>query len=116
MPQQSRQSLLRLLKRWHRYMPRESWRAVPPMTRGFYVLYKKAPRAKCYDVQYIGFDAAGKKGSGVRARLKAQVARRRQWTHYSLVEVHDNVTRDEIRQLEALLRQIFRDDVAAPRK
>lgn len=90
---------------------------MPPMTRGFYVLYRKAPRAERYEVQHIGFDGAGKKGTGVRARLKTQVARRPLWTHYSLVEVHDSATRDEIHQLEALLRQMFRDDDdAAPRK
>jgi hypothetical protein len=32
------------------------------------------------------------------------------WTHYSIFEVHDNVTGDEIRELEGLLLRIFRHD------
>ena len=36
--------------------------------------------------------------------------RKPDWTHFSLFEVHDNVTREEIRELEALLLGIFRHD------
>jgi hypothetical protein len=46
----------------------------------------------------------------VRSRLRSHDKNRRQWTHYSFFEVHDNIGREEIREIEALLLAIFRDD------
>jgi hypothetical protein len=106
-----KQSLLRLIKRWKRYEPRKNWSAVPRDTRGVYVLYKN--ESDEYRVVYIGVAGLGSTGGGgARSRLKRHNLRMpaRKWTHYSLFEVHDNVTRDEIREIEALLLGIFRDD------
>jgi hypothetical protein len=77
------------------------------------VLYRKPKRtSNRYDVCYIGvagISATG--GGGIRARLKSHDANNKgDWTHYSLFEVHDNITRDEIRELETLLLGIFRHD------
>ena len=105
------QSLLRLIKRWKRYELRVNWRRIPPNTRGVYVLYKNK-RSDEYEVVYIGVAGLGKTGGGgVRGRLKSHNARIKDWSHFSLFEVHDNVTRDEIRELEALLLGIFRHDL-----
>jgi hypothetical protein len=49
-------------------------------------------------------------GGGVRGRLKSHISRIKNWTHYSVFEVHDNVTREEIRELESLLLGMFRHD------
>ena len=50
------------------------------------------------------------KGGGIRSRLKRHNRKKQDWTHFSFFEVHDNVSGDEIRELEALLPQIFRND------
>lgn len=106
------QSLLRIIKRWRRYEERGSWGRVPLRTRGFYILYKKRPsRRKVYDVIYIGVAGIGKKlRQGIIARLKAHDQNIKDWTHFSFFEVHDNITGDDIRELESLLLSIFRHD------
>ena len=54
-----------------------------------------------YEVCYIGVAGLGVTGGGgIRSRLKSHNAKKPDWTHYSLFEVHDNVTREEIRELE----------------
>jgi hypothetical protein len=106
MPQQAP---LRLVKRWRRYRPRADWSAVPRYTRGFYVLYKRS-RGERYEVTYIGVAGLGQKSRGIRSRLRTHNRRKPGWTHFSLFEVHDNITAEEIRELEALLLQIFRHD------
>lgn len=104
------QSLLRLIKRWKRYEPRERWRQVPLKTRGVYVLYNRVEDAH-FAVVYIGVAGLGRTGGGgARGRLQRHDRSQRDWTHFSLFEVHDNITRDEIRELEALLLGIFRHD------
>jgi hypothetical protein len=108
MPQQS---LLRIIKRWKRYVPREQFAEVPRMTGGFYVLYREE-RDGHYEVSYIGIGGLGKK-SAIGGRIKSHNKRKEDWTHFSLFEVHDNISGEEIRELEALLLEIFRDD---PRK
>jgi hypothetical protein len=106
-----RQAPLRTIKRWQRYQPRDNWSLVPRNTRGLYVLYRKR-KVDRYEVCYIGVAGLGVTGGGgIRSRLKSHKAKKPDWTHYSLFEVHDNVTRDEIRELEALLLGIFRHDM-----
>ncbi len=105
-----RQAPLRTIKRWKRYEPRSAWLTVPKHTRGVYVLYRHKGGEK-FEVSYIGVAGLGVTGGGgVRSRLKSHNARKPGWTHFSLFEVHDNITRDEIRELEALLLGIFRHD------
>ena len=105
-----RQSPLRTIKRWKRYERRAEWSSVPRHTRGVYVLYRQRGADK-YEVTYIGVAGLGLTGGGgARARLKSHNANKDGWTHFSLFEVHDNITREEIRELEALLLGIFRHD------
>ena len=42
-------------------------------------------------------------GGEVRGRLESHNTRIKNWTHFSIFEVHDNITREEIREFEALL-------------
>jgi hypothetical protein len=105
-----RQSLHRTIKRWRRYQPRADWKLVPKDTRGLYVLYSHRKPAQ-YQVVYIGIAGLGQTGGGgIRGRLASHDRSKPGWTHYSLFEVHDNVTRDEIREIESLLLGIFRHD------
>ena len=104
------QSLLRFIKRWKRYEPRENLRQIQRKTRGVYVLYQHVSR-ESYNVVYIGVAGLGKTGGGgVRGRLESHNTRIKNWTHFSIFEVHDNITREEIREVEALLLGIFRHD------
>jgi hypothetical protein len=113
-----RQSILRLIKRWRRYEERGNWKRVPRRTRGLYVLYRTGPSNQ-HEVIYIGVAGLGPGGTGsIRSRLahhhrskrKEKKQKKDRWTHYSMFEVHDNITREEIRELEALFLAIFRDD------
>ncbi len=104
------QSPLRVIKRWKRYVPRENWSQIPKKTRGVYVLYEHNGDGT-YNVEYIDVAGLGKTGGGgMWGRLRSHNKRKKEWTHFSLFEVHDNITRDEIRELEALLLGIFRHD------
>jgi len=106
-----KQSLLRLIKRWKRYEPRKDRTPVPRNTRGVYVLYWKKRATTKYEVVYIGVAGIGKTGGGgIQSRLRTHDHRIKHWSHCSYFEVHDNVTSEEIRELEALLLGIFRDD------
>jgi hypothetical protein len=75
-----------------------------------YVLYEHVSGGN-YNVVYIGVAGLGKTGGGgVRGRLESHKTRIKNWTHFSIFEVHDNITREEIREFEALLLGIFRHD------
>jgi len=106
------QSLLRIVKRWRRYEVRGDWGSVPRKTRGFYVLYRQGKKsANHFEVVYIGVAGLGTAvRQGIVGRLRAHDRRMRNWTHYSFLEAHDNVTRDDLRELESLLLSIFRHD------
>src|SRR5688572_30331129 len=105
-----KQSLLRFIKRWKRYEPRKDWSHIPESTRGVYVLYSNGSPHE-YRVVYIRVAGLGPTGGGgIRSRIKRHERKVKKWTHFSFFEVHDNVTRDEIRELEALLLGIFRHD------
>jgi hypothetical protein len=102
-----RQSLLRIVKRWKRYIPKKELTAIPRMTRGFYVLYNHT--GDHYEVRYIGIGGLGNK-SGIGGRLKSHAKNKKDWSHFSFFEVHDNISAEEIRELEGLLLAIFSND------
>ena len=103
------QSPLRIIKRWRRYGQRGDLRFVPRITRGVYVLYL-LKRGK-YRFVYIGVAGLNKvQNSGIASRLRSHHKNRKNWTHYSFFEVHDNVSHDEIRELGSFLLSIFRHD------
>jgi len=102
-------ALLRLIKRWRRCERRGDLRFVLPVTRGIYVLYRLKDGR--YEVVYIGVAGVSKvPRSGIASRLRNHDKNREDWTHYSFFEVHDNVSREEILELESLLLGIFRHD------
>ena len=80
---------------------------VPHRTRGIYVLFRQK-QSEVYDVMYIGMTGKGIHGrlrSHLKSRTKAKLC-----THFSVFEVHDNVSEEEIEELEGILRHIFRQD------
>jgi hypothetical protein len=106
------QSPLKIVKRWRRYEERGDWSPIPPKTRGFYVLYRQAKKSpEFFEVVYIGVAGLGQVvKQGIRGRLKTHHKRIKKWSHYSFMEVHDNVTREDLREFESLLLSIFRHD------
>ena len=113
MPQQAP---LRFIKRCQLYRKRSTCRLkafIPHITRGVYVLYKDKSNAskKKFEVFYIGVGGVKKAAtSGIRSRLRSHDKHKDDWTHYSLFEVHDNISREEILEIEQLLLRIFRHD------
>ena len=105
---------LRLIKRFVEFRPREEVTEVPRNTRGIYALLKYRPKLQMYDVVYVGM--AGGAKAGIRGRLRAHAKSPRQrafWTHFSVFEVWENITENEIKELEGLFRQIYRKDPRA---
>lgn len=111
-----KQAPLRLIRRCRLYCNRDTCKDIkfiPHITRGVYVLYKDKShgKKKKFKVFYIGVGGIGKDaGSGVGARIRSHDEEKDGWTHYSFFEVHDNVTREEILEIERLLLWIFRHD------
>jgi hypothetical protein len=105
-------SPLRLLKRRQEFVPSARVNDLPRGMRGIYVLYAHRPRIKRFDVVYVGMAATG----GIRPRLRSHRAKKRDlWTHCSVFEVWENVTPAEVKELEGILRHIYRKDSRAAR-
>jgi hypothetical protein len=111
-----RQAPLKLIKRCRLHLKRGDWK-IPPVTRGIYVLYREGlgrGKNKTYEVFYIGVGGISKNAhTGIGGRVKhhhKSESKRDLWTHYSLFEVHDNVSREEILELESLFLWIFGSD------
>jgi len=105
-----KQAPLRLIRRCRLYVRRGDWKPIPHVTRGFYVLYKAIGnrKKKEYQVFYIGVGGVSKKAASVLAAESGDTIRRRRvGTHYSFFEVHDNIFREEILELESLLLPDF---------
>lgn len=106
-------SELRLIKHCVEFLSKEEIKQLPPLSRGVYVLYKYRPKKKKYDVVYIGM-AGGHKKSGMDKRLRSHRRRKGEyWTHFSAFEVWENIREEEVRELEGILRHIFRKDSKA---
>jgi len=108
-----KQAPLRLIKRCRLHLERDDWK-IPSVTRGIYVLYRAGAghgKKKKFEVFYIGVGGVSKNASsGVGGRIKHHAKTKSKWTHYSFFEVHDNISREEILELEALFLRIFRHD------
>ena len=105
-------SPLRLLKRRQEFVPVGGVDDLPRGMRGIYVLYAYRPRIRRFDVVYVGMAAEG----GIRPRLRShRIKKKGLWTHCSVFEVWENVTPAEVKELEGILRHIYRKDSRAAR-
>ncbi|MHB9070768.1 MAG: GIY-YIG nuclease family protein [Sedimentisphaerales bacterium] len=105
-------SELRLIKRCAEFLPKTKTqiKGIPPCTRGIYVLFNHRYKMNKYDVVYVGM-AAGVKTASVRGRLRVHFLTKGDlWTHFSIFEVWDNIREEEVRELEGMLRHIYRKD------
>jgi len=108
-------SELRLIKRCAEFIEnkRQYISLIPPNTRGIYTLLKHNRKTGKYNVVYVGM-AGGEGKGGVRSRLKTHRRRKgKLWDYFSVFEVWDNIREEEIRELEGILRHIYRLDTRA---
>lgn len=106
-------SELKFIKRCDEFVPRENRDKVPGRARGIYVLLRRRPGGDRYDVVYVGM--AGGVQAGMQGRLRTHARKKLKWTHFSIYEVHDNISEHEVRELEGLFRHIYRKDTQANR-
>lgn len=106
------QSLLRLVKSSVEFVEKRNVGKLKSGLRGIYVLYNKIPKSDAYDVVYVGMSAM-ENAEGIRFRLRSHRRSKKKspmWTHFSVFQVWDNITDNEIRELEGLFRHIYRKD------
>jgi bisphosphoglycerate-independent phosphoglycerate mutase (AlkP superfamily) len=100
-------SPLRIFKSVKEFISIENISKIPRRIRGIYVLFERVKGDK-YKVVYIGRSEKSVKGRiDEHTRSKSKVG---QWDHFSVYEVHDNISDEEIRELEALILFMYRRD------
>jgi hypothetical protein len=101
-------SELRLIKRCAEFRPRKDADSIPHRTRGIYALLAAESKDR-FNVVYVGM--AGGPKAGVHGRVMAH--KKKDWTHFSVYEVWDNISASEVAELEGLFRHIYRKDSRA---
>lgn len=101
---------LRLIEQQLELINQNEIDALPKAMRGIYVLYctqvSADPKKPYRNVVYVGMSARGIKG-----RLRAHRKQKGElWDTCSVFAVWPNVREEEIRELEGILRHIFRFD------
>jgi hypothetical protein len=100
-----------LFKNSFEFFPISDIPKIPVRVRGIYVLYNCWDQ-KHMDVVYIGM--ARGENTGVKARLQNhKKSKSKLWTHFSVYEVWDNISKEQVEELEGLFRHIYRKDSAA---
>lgn len=104
---------MRFIKRCAEFIPKEKRKNIPSNTRGVYILFNEVGK-KDFNAVYVGM-ARGKK-TGIHGRLNSHALSKTKgssWSHFSIFEVHDNISVSEIEELEGLLRHVYRFDFYA---
>ena len=104
---------MKFIKRCAEFISKDGRKDIPPNTRGIYVLFQKKGNKK-FNAVYVGM-ARGNK-TGIHGRINSHVLSKTKgssWSHFSLFEVHDNISTEEVEELEGLLRHIYRFDLQA---
>lgn len=106
-------SRTKFIKQCAQWRPKKEIDLVPGGTRGIYALLHFRPkrRVKKFDVVYIGMAPSG----GILSRLRSHRKSDKTWTHFSIFQVWDNVSENEVAELEGLFREIYRKDKRANR-
>ena len=104
---------MKFIKRCAEFIPKEKRVNIPPNTRGIYILYQKKGNEN-YNAIYVGMSRGRK--TGIHGRINSHAISKTKsasWSHFSLFEVHDNISQEEVEELEGLLRHIYRFDLKA---
>lgn len=102
-----KQSTLRWVWRMTEFRPKDDRVELPWKVRGFYALLsEEGHRKKRYHVEYVGI------ADDLRRRLNqhASGSKKRRWDHFSVFQVWPNITEEEIREIEGILRHVYRKD------
>ncbi|MBY0382454.1 MAG: hypothetical protein K2W78_11100 [Xanthobacteraceae bacterium] len=110
------QSVLRFVRRSAEFLAAEKISQLRNSLRGIYVLYQlnDSGGKEHYEVKYIGMSRGDR--LGIKGRLRSHKRSKRKaesWTHFSVFQVWDNVTKEEIEELEGLARHLYRRDSTA---
>ncbi|MDA4115814.1 MAG: GIY-YIG nuclease family protein [Thaumarchaeota archaeon] len=101
-----------LISRCDEWLPESKRNLVPRWTRGVYVLFKKrrgGGKKGRFDVVYVGMSS-----TSIRNRLRTHARNKKGlWDHFSVFEVHMNISEDMVKELEGLLRHIYSLDTHA---
>ncbi len=100
---------LYFIRRFDEFVPREKKKIIP-RARGLYVLLKKR-KGNSYRVVYVGMS-----DSNIHGRLNSHARSKRKraaWDYFSIFEMWPNIPEYQIRELEGLLRHIYRKDPQA---
>jgi hypothetical protein len=100
-----------LFKNSFEFFPISDITKIPIRVRGIYVLYNCSDK-KHMDVVYIGM-ARGEKTGAKGRRQSHKKSKSKKWTHFSVYEVWDNISKQQVEELEGLFRHIYRKDSAA---
>jgi hypothetical protein len=104
-------SIHHTIKNSYEFLPVEDIKKVPNKVRGIYVLYESLPK-KRMNVVYVGM--ARGEASGMKGRLAKHKRNKPDlWTHFSVFEVWDNISAQEVEELEGFFRHIYRYDTKA---
>jgi hypothetical protein len=105
------------IRRSAEFLDRNRVRHLKNGLRGIYVLYKfvgvEQGKQK-FDARYVGMSAGNR--FAIKGRLRAHARSKRkknEWTHFSVFEVWDNITDQQIAELEGFARHVFRRDPIA---
>jgi hypothetical protein len=104
-----RTSHTKFIKRCAQWIPKGESSLIPHRTRGIYALLQERPKDR-YDVVYIGMTSRSSVGNRLGRHKK-----KKGWTHFSIFETWDNIDEEELKELEGLLREIYRKDTKANR-
>ena len=100
-----------LFSRSLEFCPAEDIDLVPPGTKGIYVLYQSL-NADLMELIYIGVGFG--ECSGLHGRLKMhRDLQPNVWTHFSVFQVWDNITKKQIKELAGFFRHVFRRGIYA---
>ncbi|MBN1364073.1 MAG: GIY-YIG nuclease family protein [Syntrophaceae bacterium] len=103
------QSPLRLIKGRIEFISKSEINRLSKNIRGIYALFDGDPENKIYNVKYVGMSTKSIRGRIKRHRKKKQTL----WSYCSIFEVWENVRDEEIKELEGILRHIYRFDQTA---
>ncbi|MEO6293717.1 MAG: hypothetical protein ABIO88_13975 [Burkholderiaceae bacterium] len=98
-----------LFKNYYQHLPAADVDRIPDKVRGLYVLFKKT--GEHMNVVYIGLARGDKAGAKSRLRdHRSNEEKRDEWSHFSLFEVWDNISKQQVEELEGLFRHIYAMD------
>ena len=103
------QSPLRLIKGRIEFLPQSEINQLQKDIRGIYALFEGDTEQRIFNVKYVGMST-----TSVRGRLKRHRKKKgKLWSHCTVFQVWDNIRNEEIKELEGILRHIYRYDQVA---